>query len=110
MKRLFTTGEFVAKLRARLNTCGESIVETLAAVLVCSLAILVMYTAMASASRINAAAESQAAGLRDDVMTVEMQAESVGFNTVSVSGFTETYDVEYYVGENENLVSYRLRY
>lgn len=108
MKRL-STCLFAAKLRARFNACGESIVETLAAVLVCSLAILMMYTAMASASRMNAAAESQAAGLREDVLAVEVQAESAGVNTVSVSGFNETYDVEYFVGENENLISYRLR-
>lgn len=109
MKRLVNKHEFAEKLRARFNTCGESIVETLAAVLVCSLAILMMYTAMASASRINAATESQAAGLREDVMAVEMQAEPTGFDKVSVSGFNETYDVEYFVGENENLISYRLR-
>lgn len=97
------------KLRMRLGSRGESVVETLAAVLVCSLAILMLYTALASASRMNATAESQALGLREDILAVESQAESKGFDNVSISGFDETYSVEFFSGENGNLTSYRLR-
>ena len=97
------------RLRFRLDTCGESIVETLAAILICSLAILMLYTALASASRMNAAADAQAAALRNDIFAAETQGEPEdGLREVSIVGFSETYQVQYYGGQTGDVKSYRL--
>ena len=109
MKR-FVTSRF-DQLRMRLNMRGESIVETLAAVLICSLAILMLYTALASAARMNTAADAQSAQLRDTIIAAEMQQEPEGMpREVTVAGYENVpYVVDYYGGKVDGLKSYRLR-
>ena len=98
-----------ARLRLRFGTRGESITETLAAILICSLAILMLYTALASASRMNAAADEQSANLRNDIFAAETQGEpEEGLREVRVTGFEESYEVQYYGGQTGDVMSYRL--
>ncbi len=100
----------LAQLRGRLGSRGESIVETLAAVLVCSLAILMLYTALSSAARMNAAADAQAVNLRESIVSAEtQQSPEEGLREVSVAGFDEVYLVQYYSGETDDIKSYSLR-
>ena len=107
MKQLLN--KWCAQLRSRLGMRGESITETLAAILICSLAILMLYTALASASRMNAVADSQAADLRNDIFAAETQGEPKGdLREVRVVGFDEGYQVQYYGGQTGDVMSYRL--
>lgn len=108
MRRLLT--QTVARLRARLGTRGESIVETLAAVLICSLAILMLYTALSSASRMNVGADKQSSDLQEAIIAIETQQNPEGeLREVSIVGFERTYSVQYYGSEESDIKSYRLQ-
>lgn len=100
--------QFWHKLVNRLRASkGESIVETLAAVLICSLAILMLYTAVASASRMNYAADAAAAEARQATYEAEAQTPTGDYREVTVDGFTDTFPVEYYTSANGSAVAYR---
>ena len=107
MRRLLT--QVIARVRFRFGTQGESIVETLVAVLICSLAILMLYTALSSAARMNAGADTQAGQLRDAIVATETQQNAEGdLREVSIVGFEQTYSVQYYGNDTSDIKSYRL--
>lgn len=101
-----------ASLGARLGMRGESLVETLAALLICSLAVLMLYTALTSAARMNNQADQNSQLLRDDLFAAEMQGARDGAaqesGQVRFSGYEEAYDVTIYTGSTGTYKSYSL--
>lgn len=90
---------------------GESIVETLAAVLICTFALLMLYTAIATAGRINTEADALSQQLYEQTFTAQAQVRDDGFTDyrmVTVEGFDEAYTVEYFEALPDGYASYRL--
>lgn len=102
MNRRFA--RIVARLRSQV---GESIVETLAAVIVCTLAILMLFTAVSVAMRMNVAADADAAEAREAVLAAESQEPTHDYREVVVDGFDETFYVEYYGSDDGSVFTYR---
>ena len=102
-------GERMGSLRTRLRSqAGESVVETLAAVFICTLALLMLYTAVATAARMNADADAAALALRESAIAAEVQDRTGERREVTVDGFTEPYVVVYSGEGDGGYVSYSL--
>lgn len=100
MKRWFS------KLRSR---SGETLTETLAAVLVVSCASVLLATMILAASRLNTSARTQDAALYRALSAAEAQATPDGSAEIIASdarGNTYRFDVSVY-GEADGLRSYR---
>ena len=90
---------------------GESVVETLAAVLICTFALLMLYTALATAGRINSQADDLSQQLYNQTYTAQAQVREDGmhdYRAVTVEGFDESYTVEYFEVQSDGYTSYRL--
>jgi len=96
----------VKKLR---SSCGESIVETLAAILVITFAGLFLFASIITAARINKTVEDTNAEFHTQLLTAEQQSGNLdGTVTIRDSGlFIATLDVEY-TGGSGQLTSYRI--
>ena len=94
--------------RGARGSRGESVVETLAAVLVCTFAILMLYSALAASSRMNAEADARLEQARADMTAADAQQGTGEYAEVEVEGFDETYLVEYYESDSGEYATYRL--
>jgi hypothetical protein len=89
------------KLTRRIakNNRGETIVETLAGIVVCTLAVLILVTATVTAARINKQAEDRDAQLNVEQLQAEKNVNPLATEgTVTFGGSSLT--VTYYGGES----------
>lgn len=90
------------------SRAGESIAETLAALLICTLAVLMLFTAVSSAVRMNALADQSTEATLQASREAETGASDASDRReVTVDGFDERYEVEYYDGGSGGVISYR---
>lgn len=82
---------------------GETLVETLCAILVSSFAIVMLTTAVVASATANKAADDRDAVLQVEQQAAESHSDAVGTGTVTLGG--ASYSVTYYGGDD--MVSYR---
>ena len=89
------------------SAAGETLAETLAAILVASLSSLILAHAAVSASRVNKAAEAADARFAEQQAAAEAQTVklSEGTFTFAGEGLTGAYSVEYF-GEADGLITF----
>ncbi|MGI6032196.1 MAG: type IV pilus modification PilV family protein [Coriobacteriales bacterium] len=83
---------------------GETLVETLAAILVCVCAAVALLTGTTVASRSNQTADARADEISQQVAACEAQEDSTGTTQVTIDGTSYTVDI--YGGDD--LLSYKL--
>lgn len=104
-------------MRKKLKACrGETLTETLAAILMVALSAVVLCTLAVTAARINRAAGEGDARFRQNQAVVERQRPDAdgtlaqnGSVTITVNGAASTYPVTIYTMENGDLTSYVYR-
>ena len=97
-------------VQKKLRACrGETLTETLVAVLLVGLASVVLASMIGVASRLSTQTAEQDAALYAEVTAAETRADGAsGSMTVTVHGRSETFPVTYYGAEGE-LHSYMYR-
>jgi len=93
-------------LRKLKDNRGESLVEVLAAVLVCALAIVILFGATMAAANLNTQAETQDALLQEEQIASEMWQSGYQSGTGTVRVGSDYYRVTFY-GDNGELTSYK---
>lgn len=86
---------------------GETLIETLVAILILTLSAMLLTGMSATANRINLRADAIDAAYRSEVEAVEKkELGKIGTITIAVDAEAYTYEVEYF-GETPGLVSYQ---
>lgn len=96
------------KLRSR---CGEMLVESIVAVLIISLASVVLATMITSASRLNKTAKEKDTELYEAITAAETHGESGNAGTVcvTVDGASVNKNVTFYCSDSDDpIYSYRV--
>ena len=96
------TSSLIKKLRSDL---GESLVEVLAAILICVLAIVILFGATMAATNLNQKAETADAALQEEQIASEMWQTAYISGTGTVKVGNDYYRVTFY-GDNGELTSY----
>lgn len=87
------------------NKSGETLVETLAGIVICTFSVLILVTATVTAARINKQAEARDAQLNVEQIQAEQNVNSVKTDGTVVFGGSSL-SVTYYGGES--MVSYTM--
>ncbi len=86
---------------------GETILETLVAILIITFSSIMLVNLTLTATKINKVVEQEDSQFREDLMVAEQALTGTnGEVTIESDGSTYTYDVEYY-GKDDGLYSYR---
>lgn len=94
-----------ALMRKIKNNAGESLVEVLAAILICVLAIVMLFGATMAATNLNQKAETADAALQEEQIASEMWQTGYISGTGTVKVGNDYYRVTFY-GDNGELTSY----
>ena len=85
---------------------GESLIEVLAAILVCVLALVILFGATMAAANLNGKAETQDAALQEEQIASEEWQTSYAGGTGTVKVSSDYYQVTFF-GESGELISYK---
>lgn len=98
---------FLKKLKSKV---GESLVESLAAILIFTMASIVMYTMVTTAGDINKKVKDMDAKNQKDLIAVEkgLPSNKIGSGDIvfTIGGQKKSIDVDVYGGTNNDLYAY----
>ncbi len=96
-------------MKKKLSTKGETVIETLVAILILTISAMLLAEVSATSVRMNQKIETVDAKYRDELAVVEKrESPQSGEVTITSGGNAYTYEVDFY-GNEGNLTSYQAK-